>query len=166
MGLACLIQVSQFPRFWPSKTEKLQGSFRQRQPPSRRSAYDDPSWLVPIPFTRNFITEQADKAAEAGGYSTLIIDSYSHEWVGSGGCLEINDTIAKQRYKGNTWSAWNETTPRHRKLVDTILTSPLHIICTMRNPRQPAAGRQPAPALPARNTTRTYTRTGAWALDW
>ena len=72
-------------------------------------------------------------AAEAGGYSVLIIDSYSHEWIGAGGCLEINDAIAKQKYKGNTWSAWNETTPRHRKLVDRILTSPLHIICTMRS---------------------------------
>lgn len=83
---------------------------------------------------------EAIKAAEAGGYSTLIIDSYSHEWVGSGGCLEINDTIAKQRYKGNTWSAWNETTPRHRKLVDTILTSPLHIICTMRSKTETVQG--------------------------
>ncbi len=32
--------------------------------------------------------------------------------------------------------------------------------------RQPAAGRQPAPALSARTAgQRTYTRTGAWALD-
>lgn len=79
-------------------------------------------------------------SAEAGGYSVLIIDSYSHEWIGAGGCLEINDAIAKQKYKGNTWSAWNETTPRHRKLVDRILTSPLHIICTMRSKTETVQG--------------------------
>ncbi|WP_110946455.1 ATP-binding protein [Pseudomonas bohemica] len=83
---------------------------------------------------------EAIKSAEAAGYSVLIIDSYSHEWIGAGGCLEINDAIAKQKYKGNTWSAWNETTPRHRKLVDTILTSPLHIICTMRSKTETVQG--------------------------
>ena len=83
---------------------------------------------------------EAIRSAEAGGYSVLIIDSYSHEWIGAGGCLEINDLIAKQKYKGNTWSAWNETTPRHRKLVDTILTSPLHIICTMRSKTETVQG--------------------------
>jgi hypothetical protein len=83
---------------------------------------------------------EAIKSAEASGYSVLIIDSYSHEWIGAGGCLEINDSIAKQKYKGNTWSAWNETTPRHRKLVDTILTSPLHIICTMRSKTETVQG--------------------------
>lgn len=82
----------------------------------------------------------AISSAEAGGYSVLIIDSYSHEWIGAGGCLEINDAIAKQKYKGNTWSAWNETTPRHRKLVDRILTSPLHIICTMRSKTETVQG--------------------------
>lgn len=83
---------------------------------------------------------EAIKAAEASGYSTLIIDSYSHEWTGPGGCLEINDAIAKAKYKGNTWSAWNETTPRHRALIDKILTSPLHIICTMRSKTETVQG--------------------------
>jgi hypothetical protein len=83
---------------------------------------------------------EAIKAAEAAGYSTLIIDSYSHEWTGPGGCLEINDSIAKAKYKGNTWSAWNETTPRHRALIDKILTSPMHIICTMRSKTETVQG--------------------------
>jgi len=72
-------------------------------------------------------------AAEEAGYTTLIIDSLSHEWDGSGGCLEINERIAQVKYKGNTWSAWNETTPRHRALLDKILASRLHIIATMRS---------------------------------
>lgn len=72
-------------------------------------------------------------AAEKAGYDILIIDSLSHEWNGQGGCLELNEQIAKGKYRGNTWSAWNEITPRHRKLIDTIIGSPLHIIATMRS---------------------------------
>ena len=83
---------------------------------------------------------EAIQAAEAAGYDVLIIDSYSHEWTGPGGCLEINDETAKSKFKGNTWSAWSETTPRHRKLTDKILTSPLHIICTMRSKTETVQG--------------------------
>jgi hypothetical protein len=79
-------------------------------------------------------------AAEQAGYSVLIIDSYSHEWTGSGGCLEANEKLAHQKFKGNTWAAWNETTPRHRKLTDKILTSSLHIICTMRSKTETVQG--------------------------
>lgn len=83
---------------------------------------------------------EAIQAAEKSGYDVLIIDSYSHEWTGPGGCLEINDEIARAKYRGNTWSAWNETTPRHRRLIDKILTSPLHIICTMRSKTETVQG--------------------------
>ena len=79
-------------------------------------------------------------AAEQAGYETLIIDSYSHEWTGSGGCLEQNETVAHQKFRGNTWAAWNETTPRHRKLTDKILTSSMHIICTMRSKTETVQG--------------------------
>lgn len=82
----------------------------------------------------------AISAAEQNGYSVLIIDSYSHEWTGSGGCLEANEKLAHQKFKGNTWAAWNETTPRHRRLTDKILTSSLHIICTMRSKTETVQG--------------------------
>ena len=76
---------------------------------------------------------QAIKAAEAAGYDTLIIDSTTHEWSGSGGCLEINEHTAQAKFRGNTWSAWNETTPRHRKFIDAMLQSSMHIIATGRS---------------------------------
>ncbi|MDV7209951.1 ATP-binding protein [Azotobacter beijerinckii] len=83
---------------------------------------------------------EAIQAAEQAGYNVLIIDSYSHEWSGPGGCLEINDLIADTKCKGNSWAAWKETTPRHRRLTDKILASPLHIICTMRSKTETARG--------------------------
>ncbi|WP_180644423.1 ATP-binding protein [Acinetobacter bereziniae] len=73
------------------------------------------------------------------GYEVLILDSASHEWVGSGGCLEMNDEAAK-RFKGNTWSAWSETTPKHRKFIDAILQTDMHIITTTRAKTETAVG--------------------------
>ena len=76
---------------------------------------------------------EAIEAAGAAGYGVLIIDSITHEWSGSGGCLELNEQLAQSRFRGNTWSAWNETTPRHRAFIDAILRSPAHVIATMRS---------------------------------
>lgn len=74
---------------------------------------------------------EAIQAAEAGGYGVLIIDSLTHVWDGAGGCIDINDATAV-KFKGNTWSAWSQTTPRYRALLDAILQSPMHVICTSR----------------------------------
>ena len=76
---------------------------------------------------------EAITAAEKAGYDTLIIDSMSHEWNGQGGCCELNEALASSKYRGNTWSAWSETTPRHRKFVDKMLASKCHIIATLRS---------------------------------
>lgn len=71
--------------------------------------------------------------AEKAGYDTLILDSITHEWNGAGGILEIVDKVARSKYRGNSYAAWNEGTPRHQKFVDAMLASPLHIIATMRS---------------------------------
>lgn len=72
----------------------------------------------------------AIRAAADAGYDVLIIDSLSHAWQE---LLEENDRVAKAKYKGNTWSAWSEGTPKQRKLIDTILDYPGHVIATMRS---------------------------------
>lgn len=81
---------------------------------------------------------EAIKSAEAAGYDTLLIDSITHEWSGSGGCLEINDTVAAAKFRGNSWSAWNETTPRHRAFIDAMLQSKMHIVVTGRSKTETA----------------------------
>lgn len=82
------------------------------------------------PFTPERYTE-AINALVAGGMEIGIIDSSSHEWSGTGGCLESNDALAQSKFKGNTWAAWNETTPRHDRFVSSVLQCPIHIItCT------------------------------------
>jgi hypothetical protein len=105
---------------------------------------DDPKWNVEFdaddlnpPYTPEAFIKKVQEAEQAG-YNVLIIDSTTHEWSGVGGCLELVDEIARARYKGNSWSAWNDVTPRHRAFIDTILRSSLHIIVTMRSKTETA----------------------------
>lgn len=42
------------------------------------------------------------------------------------------DELAKAKYRGNTWSAWSEGTPKQKRLVREIQQFPGHIIVTMR----------------------------------
>ncbi|HOY42876.1 MAG TPA: AAA family ATPase, partial [Chitinophagales bacterium] len=98
------------------------------------SLYSHLGGFLTIDLTPPFSPEryiEAIKACEAGGIECCIIDSSSHEWNGAGGCIEMNEILAQTKYKSNTWSAWNETTPKHDRFVNTVLQSPMHIItCT------------------------------------
>lgn len=80
----------------------------------------------------------AIQAAQKAGYDTLVIDSTTHEWSGSGGCLEINEQTAQAKFRGNTWSAWNDTTPRHRAFIEAMLQADMHIIATGRSKTETA----------------------------
>jgi hypothetical protein len=69
---------------------------------------------------------EAIKACTDAGMECVIIDSMTHEWNGRGGCLEIVDQL------GGRYQDWSKVTPRHRKFIDAMLQSPMHIIGTMR----------------------------------
>lgn len=81
---------------------------------------------------------EAINAAEQAGYDSIVIDSITHEWGGVGGCLELVDTIAKTKFRGNSWSAWSEINPRHRLFFDAILRTNMHVIATMRSKTETA----------------------------
>lgn len=80
------------------------------------------------------------KAGEEAGMEVIVVDSISHEWDGAGGCLELNEMLASSKYKGNTWSAWSETTPRHQRFLESITTSKCHIVTTVRNKTETVMG--------------------------
>src|SRR6266704_1307297 len=71
--------------------------------------------------------------AEQAGYTVLVIDSLSHAWSGQGGLLEEKDKIARAKYSGNSFSAWNDASAIQNKLVNVILGAKLHIIATVRS---------------------------------
>jgi hypothetical protein len=76
--------------------------------------------------------------AEKAGYDVLIIDSITHEWNGTGGMLQINEQLAQSKFRGNTWSAWSVSDPRHRSFVDAVLQTKMHVIVTMRSKTETA----------------------------
>lgn len=68
-------------------------------------------------------------AASGAGYDVLIIDSWSHYWMGVDGMLEQVDRRATN---GNKFSGWKEMRPDERRMVDAIVSYPGHIIVTLR----------------------------------
>lgn len=72
------------------------------------------------------------RAAEVAGYAALVVDSFSHFWMGTGGELEMVDAVKKRSKSGDGFGAWREVTPVHNELIQCILTSKLHIVCCMR----------------------------------
>ena len=70
------------------------------------------------------------RTAGEAGYAVLVIDSLSHAWQE---LLTEVDAIAKAKFRGNTWSAWSEGTPKQRRLVEAILEFPGHVMVTMRS---------------------------------
>lgn len=74
---------------------------------------------------------------EAGPhYDVIIVDSMTHWWNGVGGFLELVDAeVQKMKARGgkpDSFAAWKVVDPVYRRLVQTILASPAHVIVTMR----------------------------------
>lgn len=74
---------------------------------------------------------EAIRAFEKSGVSLIITDSLSHAWAGQGGLLDKQGKVADRI--GNSYTAWREVTPEHNSLVEMILQSSCHMICTMRS---------------------------------
>lgn len=82
---------------------------------------------------KDFTIEGYCAAMEAmgkAGYGVLCVDSMSHSWQQL--CEEV-EKLAQAKYRGNTWSAWSEGTPKQRMLVDAIHQYPGHLLCSMRS---------------------------------
>lgn len=69
---------------------------------------------------------QAIELCEKAGIEVIIVDSASHEWNGTGGCLDIHEKL------GGRFQDWSLVTPRHQAFINKILQSSCHIITTTR----------------------------------
>jgi len=88
------------------------------------------------PFTPEKYIE-ALAACTAAGMEAVIIDSSSHEWA----CLlEENELLAQSAFRGNTWSAWSKTTPRHDRFIAAVLHHPAHVITCTRSKMETVMG--------------------------
>ena len=75
---------------------------------------------------------EAVQAAEQADYAVVIVDSLTHFWSGAGGVLEIVEQ-AGSKFKGNSFAAWQVGTPIQQRMVDKLISSSCHVICTMRS---------------------------------
>jgi energy-coupling factor transporter ATP-binding protein EcfA2 len=69
-------------------------------------------------------------AAESSGYDVFCCDSLSHFWIGRDGALEFVDMAAKRNR--DNMGGWKEFRPHERAMVDEMIASSCHVICTMR----------------------------------
>lgn len=83
------------------------------------------------PYTPKRYIELIKEASKS--YQALIIDSLTHGWAGQGGVLDMHDNATRAQRTQNSYAAWRDVTPEHSALVDTILSAPCHVLCTMRS---------------------------------
>lgn len=84
------------------------------------------------------VAELSDRSLEgythmmhaARDYDVLIIDSLTHAWQE---LIAEVDKLAKAKFRGSSFAAWAEGTPRQKAFVDTLLGLPCHVIATMRS---------------------------------
>ena len=96
---------------------------------SSASLYSDLGNYQVLDLSAPYSPERYIKAielCEKSGISVVIIDSVSHEWNGTGGCLDIHEKL------GGRFQDWANVTPRHQAFIDKILHSSCHIITTTR----------------------------------
>lgn len=74
----------------------------------------------------------AIKLAAQHGYDALIIDSLYHFWKEEGGVLDIVEKAGK-KYGGNQYAGWSDGDKAYREMMQAILHSPVHLVCTMRS---------------------------------
>jgi hypothetical protein len=80
------------------------------------------------PFTVQKYIDLLNFAGE-NNYDVLIMDSLTHAWDWLVGYVE---QVARAKYRGNTFTAWSEGTPIQDQLIQALLSSPCHVIATVR----------------------------------
>jgi hypothetical protein len=83
----------------------------------------------PDSYTNEYLLNQLTYAEE-NGYAVFLVDSLSHFWMGRDGALEFVDKVRTRSKDG--MEGWKQFRPHERTMVDRFLSSPCHIIVTMR----------------------------------
>lgn len=95
------------------------------------SKYADKNKFFRFNLKESTVDNYIEILEEASGkYDVLIIDSLSHAWQN---LLDINDDLARLKYKGNSFASWRETSKKQKKLISAILDFDGHVIATMRS---------------------------------
>lgn len=79
---------------------------------------------------------EAIQTAQMLGYRTIILDSLSAMWTGTGGIVSIVDDIATMSKSQNSFFAWGEGTALYNDLINAIVQSDINVIGTMRSKQE------------------------------
>lgn len=82
------------------------------------------------PFTSEKYIAAINECKE-NGIEVCIVDSLTHLWDGEGGSKDKQANIAKR--SGNSFTSWREPKKEFRSVIDKILQTDMHFICTMRS---------------------------------
>ena len=85
---------------------------------------------IRAPFRPQAYTD-AIMAADAAGYTVIVVDSMSHEWYGDGGCLDWHDELEGGDAKKKL-TAWIEPKREHKRMVTQLLQVRAHVILCFR----------------------------------
>lgn len=91
--------------------------------------YSDLGGYSVLPFKSPYSPQRYMNAIDMiqkDGFECIIIDSFSHAWAGEGGLLEIHQSF------GGRFQDWAKSTPIQNKLIQAILGTDMHVICTTR----------------------------------
>lgn len=90
------------------------------------------------PFTPERYVE-AIRACEDAGATVIVVDSFSHEWSGEGGCSDIQMAEAERmaggdvrRIEAMTAPAWKRPKLRHQRMMARLIQCRTHLIFCLR----------------------------------
>jgi len=75
---------------------------------------------------------EAIEAFERDGYGVLIIDSMSHAWEGTGGCIELSETPNSKGNVAKGLNKWAYPKSEHKKMMNKLLQTRMDIIFCLR----------------------------------
>lgn len=102
---------------------------------SKRFADAFPNFAFDVTVLTYFSPDDLTAAlasAQADGYGTVVIDSLTPFWTGTGGMLEQVDEAAR-RVGGGSSAGWKEMRPAERRMVEAMAAYPGHVLGTVRS---------------------------------
>lgn len=91
---------------------------------------------IELPTFAPGVYKEAVQFCESKGYDVIIVDSWSHAWMGKGGALEMVDRAARNSKSNNTFAAWRDVNPELAEMLDAMLSVKSHLIVTMRTKQE------------------------------
>lgn len=95
---------------------------------------------------------EAIELCESSGAECIIIDSLSHAWEH---LLDYHSNLT-----GNSFTNWAKVTPRHKALVNKILSTPVHIIATLRTKQEYVLNQKDGKLIPEKVGLKAIQREG------